>query len=791
MLRLLGYTSEKTKKQLLYFALVAVFVISGWNVDAGKLIFDDKTVNAVIVLDPEAAPPAQYAARELQKYLKKASGKELEISSVPGSGVNIYVGEGTGTRAAGLNTNGLTYDGFRMRSLNGNIYLYGRDRREKKPLVDYRTPFEVIHIYNKKLDICAFGESGTLYAVYEFLRSQCGIRWYMPGDLGEVVPHINRLEVPALNYEKSPDFYYRTLWIGLFDQNDDVARWYRRAGFGAPFPVNICHSFYLMNFTKAHPEWHAMIDGKRDFNISCEGRGNLCLSAPGLLEAVVADANAYFDAHPEQYIYTVMPNDWFNRICDCPACQAQAEYDKPEYGKFSKYVWSFVNRVAKEVGKKHPDKFIGCCAYNTYAMIPEGMKFEPNVAVMFTKALYFRFNDFYRERNDVRCYKWAHTVKTLFCWDYYCWDDTNTYLTGLPIFFPHWIDTDIRNLKGISNGFYLEGGTYHYIHANPGINHPNFYILGRKLWDANANVDALLEDYYTNFYGPAKNEMKAFWTLAEKLWCDMSVKERGRDIDLTKTLYTPEKLDQLRGYCEAAWNKCPPGSDYAKRVELIQKHFYPYVDKMSNTRSRRPEYVVKRTTGSPVLDGRSNEALWRKANVLDFVRQNNAKPPAAATFVRMLHDDKNLYIAVNADEPNMNKLVAKAKTNDSYQVQPYIWNDDAIEIFIAPDRKQPKNYGQIILNTKGVFLDGLQNRGDPSWNSGVRSRTGKTSTGWCMEIVIPLANLAFDGKKIGTEWAMNLCRDRVAGMKERSAWAPPLSEDFHTPLRFGFVTLEQ
>ncbi len=251
-------------KPFLLFCLTITTVAIGLTAAAGSVIFENGAPNAAIVLDPEAAPPAKYAATELQTYLEKVSGVRLDIVSKPGSGVNIFVGEGAGTRAAGLNTEGLTYDGFRICSRDGNLYIFGRDRREAKPLVDFRTPFEAIHIYNKKLNICAFGESGTLYAVYEFLRSQCGIRWYMPGELGEVVPHADRLEVPALNTEKSPDFYYRMLWIGLFDQNDDVALWFRRAGFGAPFPVNICHSFYLMNFTKTHPEWHALIDGKRD-----------------------------------------------------------------------------------------------------------------------------------------------------------------------------------------------------------------------------------------------------------------------------------------------------------------------------------------------------------------------------------------------------------------------------------------------------------------------------------------------------------------------------------------------
>ena len=35
----------------------------------------------------------------------------------------------------------------------------------------------------------------------------------------------------------------------------------------------------------------------------------------------------------------------------------------------------------------------------------------------------------------------------------------NMYLTGLPIAFPHWLADDLRTLKGVTRGFYIDGSS--------------------------------------------------------------------------------------------------------------------------------------------------------------------------------------------------------------------------------------------------------------------------------------------------------------------------------------------
>lgn len=764
-------------------------------------LFENGKSDAVIVVDDKAAPNAKYAAKELRDYVKKISGVELPIQNNPGKEVNIFVGEGAGTQAAGLTADKLQYDGFRIETRGNNLYIFGRDRKEAAPLVGHKIPFEKIHMYNKKLDICAFGEAGTLYGVYDLLRKYCGVRWYMPGEIGEVVPRRTSLTLPEIKREKSPDFYYRTAFWGLFDNNPEASIWYRRAGYGAPFPVQINHSFFYLNrYQKTNPEFFAMIDGKRDFNISCERAGNLCLSQPGVLKAFVDDARNYFDKYPDMKIFPVMPNDWCLRICDCAECQKQADYQKPDRGKFSNYVWGFVNKVAKEVGKTHPDRLIGCCAYERYAMVPDRVKLEPNVAVMFTKSIPWRFDENYRIRNGVYALEWATVTKNLFTWDYYCWDMTNSHLSGLPVAFSKWIGEDIKKFKGVSQGMFIDGGatpSRNYMFTNPEINHLHYYLTGLLLWDSDQDVNALLEDYYTNFYGPAAPEMKKFWTRAEEIWTDLKITKRGPNDPVSTTLYTPAVLNELKGYLEAAQKKAAKSEIYTKRIAGIQNLFYPYVDKVCSTRSKIPSYIVKRTAEKPVIDGKRDN-LWRRANVMDFVLQNDAKPPQKDTFVRMLHDDENLYILVNAFEPNRNALVAKAASFDSL-AYPYIWDDDAVEIFIVPDLKNLNRMAQILINCKGVVADGCFNTkqfahpDEFKYNTGLVCKAGLDQNGWVLEMAIPLKSLDLDGVPAGKNWKFNIGRDRpIPNSKEieRSCWSSTLCTSWNVPVRFGSVVLE-
>ncbi|MFN2351671.1 MAG: hypothetical protein ABR497_06955, partial [Kiritimatiellia bacterium] len=73
-------------------------------------------------------------------------------------------------------------------------------------------------------------EGGSLNAVYGLLRT-LGVRWFMPGALGEVLPAQSTIRVGPLDETVHPDYPLRAwMWYNYssFGFNDVI--WARRAG---------------------------------------------------------------------------------------------------------------------------------------------------------------------------------------------------------------------------------------------------------------------------------------------------------------------------------------------------------------------------------------------------------------------------------------------------------------------------------------------------------------------------------------------------------------------------------
>jgi hypothetical protein len=307
--------------------------VPAWGAPRLEIVKDGQA-NAVIVVAEGAPRMVSFAATELQTYLRKVSGATLAITAVkPAAGNVIYVGESTYTRDLKLSTQGLKADGFKMVSGAGWLALFGK---ESEPTYGIFHPFNPGSAYDPANGISRFGETGSLYAVYRFLETQCGVHFYMPGELGEVVPQSRDISLAPLAYSKSPDIPYRHLYYSEFRLGGDETLWYRRAGFGAPYPVGIMHSFLILKkYAQEHPEYFSLIDGERDFSKTSVGSGSLCLSNPGTLQAFVNEANAFFDKDPGQGLFPVMPNDGWDRLCECAGCQKMLDASATPTGKFS------------------------------------------------------------------------------------------------------------------------------------------------------------------------------------------------------------------------------------------------------------------------------------------------------------------------------------------------------------------------------------------------------------------------------------------------------------------------
>jgi hypothetical protein len=108
------------------------------------------------------------------------------------------------------------------------------------------------------------------------------------------------------------------------------------------------------------------------------------------------------------------------------------------------------------------------------------------------------------------------------------------------------------------------------------------------------------------------------------------------------------------------------------------------------------ETVAPRTATPPQIDGDLSDPAWQTAARVDsFVDPQTGGAPFRATWMKALHDDRYLYLAVWCAEPHPESLKAVGKPDDG------VWEDDCLEVFLG-HTAEPGEHVHLITNTKDV-----------------------------------------------------------------------------------------
>ena len=553
--------------------LSMVCFFSGMCATAGAKVtlIEQGEPQAVIVLPGDPLPGEQQAADELVEHLAVMSGTTLPVLT-EGEELNgrlpIRIG-----RAADAGLAERVLERQRTERPHWNV----QDRIDE----GHDTFAFALWVTDEDIQLRGgMGDAGTRTAAYELLE-QLGIRWFMPGD--EVGRHVPRRETVYLARQETiqvPSFVNRR---GPQRPTGDArfnAR-IRSGGLGSqpgrhgfPLPDGRDHRYWR----EARPELFALHpDGTRS------GAGQMCVSTPETLELVVRGVRELLERQEApadtRRIVSVGPYDGGTH-CHCEGCRALDAPDHittpfggpPAPSRTDRYVW-FCNRILEALTPDYPYVRLGMYAYRSHELPPVNVAPSGRLAISIAPIRQCRHHG----PNNPVCPESNYPFWLAEQWQPHAdeiWDRGyifNLADPGFPISLVHRLREEIpgfyeRGIVGVVPSFGSTFATY-----NPGP-----YLFTRLAWDHTADVDALLEEFYTLFYGPARQPMAAYHALIDASHRDGDF-HAGASWAIPD-FYPAEVRNRLRRYLERAETIVADAAEvYQTRVAITRTGF-DYLD---------------------------------------------------------------------------------------------------------------------------------------------------------------------------------------------------------------------
>lgn len=451
-------------------------------------LFDNGKTDYCITIAHDASESEQWAAKELQHWLIKICGVPFPIKTDAEEITEHEI-------IIGYNRHSLAFlePGTRQPAETDESYLYKN--------------------VGPTLLLLGGEKRGSMYSVFSFLENEMGCRWYTPAV--SIIPSKTYFTFSCLNHKESPsvrvrnDFYYEAfdpVWAARNKINGAMGSRSQIGGVEGYWGVHTFNRFVPPSeFFGDHPEFFSLINGKR----TCD-RAQLCLTNTAVLDIVTERLKKVMVEEPECLIYCVSQNDCRNP-CQCENCQAIAKNEKSEAGPV---IW-FVNQVAERIKDEFPGKYVGTLAYQYTRKPPATMKPLDNVVVRFCSIECCFAHDFKscpENRKFLEDLKgWAAVAPHMYIWDYAV--SFREYMLPFPNF--NVIQSNIKtfldnNAIGIMEqaAYQCRGTEFAELRA---------YLIAKLLWNAEADVDKIIDDFMAGYYGRSGQYVRLYFNLLHGL----------------------------------------------------------------------------------------------------------------------------------------------------------------------------------------------------------------------------------------------------------------------------------
>ncbi|MGJ8638284.1 MAG: DUF4838 domain-containing protein [Opitutaceae bacterium] len=427
-------------------------------------------------------------------------------------------------------------------------------------------------IYRQRTQVIIKSNSveGLANAIYELCGGLLGARWYWASDLGlEYIgdvpgkfPEQRWLETPSFVqralYPMSTDFGRRNRLNRPFQFNHALARVFNPEVYEVESYV-----FSRIKGSRREPEGHAGRDPQPH------------LAHSRAVEIAAKAAIEYFEKNPNSLSFSLSIND--NVMFD-ESEQTRQQVSPLKYFRtrpdYTDYVFGFMNSVAEKVFDKAglwqtdqgEDRYLTALAYYWTEPSPT-IEIHPRVMPVLTSDRAQWHDEAYRAEDKALITRWANSgTERVATWDYYF---------GSPYPYPRqfnqWIDESLKYLSGAGVDV-----LFSQLPSAWGLDGPKAWLASELLWDVHQDADALLEEYYLNFFGAAAEPMRGFYETAEAYrnehagkadWIKYYKDEAGVG------MLSPKVLREMRVFIEEARATVLADERRLARVEIVSEAF--------------------------------------------------------------------------------------------------------------------------------------------------------------------------------------------------------------------------
>ncbi|NLO75096.1 MAG: DUF4838 domain-containing protein [candidate division WS1 bacterium] len=515
-------------------------------------------------------------------------------------------------------------------------------------------------------------------------------------------------------------------------------------------------------FEGDHPEYFAQ---------GYEGQPpQLCYTNPATVRQVVQDARDYYDdkrtgKQLQIFWEPVLPNPFPLQpmdnasFCKCPTCRAI--YGEPpaggrehfQNGRYSDYVFHFINKVARELHQTHPGAPLVAAAYGCYGQRPS-FPLDPAVTIEFTfvsSGAPYDQKEYPHEEQLLKEWALAERQRPIYLQLFGGMNKEFAHkgrYHAFPGFYGHALGRQFQlfhqlGLKGMG---YL--GVGHEVEA---------YLAFRLMDDPTLDVDQLLNDYFTGLYGPAAAPMRQLYLEIEQTFCDPQLRPQvrvsGAELAWNR-LGTEKRL--------ARWQRLLDQAQALAQTELQKQRLAAWeLGTWNYMTAGRAKYLDRASAPIPSLTvprveaagGDPAQVAWDQAASLGdaWYQRGTADPAQRVLGGRIAHDGQFLYLELT-DKCDTSKL----------QAAPLVFAYDDWEVFMAQQRSLP--YRQYASGPTGLKV--AVSHGEVNFRMNViMDDTGfevvsdtSASDLWVTRMVLPLATILPGGVAPGDTMYMNPIR---------------------------------